>query len=104
MSIPITCPQAAPGGDWLTIDQPIEIVGERNREHPPGGDVPCAPKVEARLDAARPLYRELGLGQVDLMRGEHELRVSRERVGELEVDRRSIRRKVDQRRVRNPTR
>ena len=47
----------------------------------------CAPEIEARLHAARALDRELGLGQVDLVRGEHELRLGRQRVGELEVDR-----------------
>jgi hypothetical protein len=45
------------------------------------------------------LDRELGFGQVDLVRGQHELRLRRERVGELEADRRAARCGVDQRRV-----
>jgi hypothetical protein len=44
-------------------------------------------------------YRKLGLGQVDLVRSQDELGHGREGVGELEIDRRSSRRKVDQRRV-----
>jgi hypothetical protein len=32
--------------------------------------------------------RKLRLGQVDLVRGQHELRLGREHVGELEIDRR----------------
>ena len=58
-----------------------------------------AAEIEARLDAARALDRELGLRQVDLVRGQHELRLRRERVGELEIDRRAAGREVDQRRV-----
>ena len=48
---------------------------------------------------ARALDRKLALGQVDLVRGEHELRLRRERIGELEVDRRTAGREVDQRHV-----
>jgi hypothetical protein len=47
-----------------------------------------------------PSNRELGLRQVDLVRGEHELRLRRERVGELEVHRGAAGREVDQRGVR----
>jgi hypothetical protein len=54
-----------------------------------------APEVGARLHAARALDRELGLWQVDLVCGQHELRLGGERVGELEVDRRAIGREVD---------
>ena len=88
-------------GPWShhRVDRAVEVVGERNREHPPGGRVLRAAEVEARLHAARALDRELGLRQVDLVRGEHELRLRRERVGELEVDRRAAGRQVDQRRV-----
>jgi hypothetical protein len=57
----------------LAIHRPVEVVGERDRKHASGGHVLSAPKIEARLHPARSLDRELGLGQVDLVRGEHEL-------------------------------
>src|ERR671919_1859497 len=79
------------------VFRPVEIIGERDSQHLTGSIVPRAPKVEARLHAARALDRELGLGQVDLVRGEHELRLDRQRVGELEVDRCAAGRQVDQR-------
>jgi hypothetical protein len=66
----------------------VEIVGEGHREHPTGAIVLGPAEVEARLHAARPLDRHLRLRQVDLVRSEDQLRLRRERVGELEVDRR----------------
>jgi hypothetical protein len=57
------------------------------------------PEIEARLHAAGALDRKLGLGQVDLVRGEHELRLGPEHVGELEIDWRAAGRQVDQSRV-----
>jgi hypothetical protein len=94
-------------GEWralgdpqrLCVDRSVEVVGERDREHSARAVVLRAPEIEARLDAARALDRELGLGQVDLVGVQHELCHIRERVGELEVDRRAAGREVDQRRV-----
>jgi hypothetical protein len=76
------------------IHRAIEVVGERDGEHPAGGIVLRAPEVEARLHAARPVDRQLRLGQIHLMRGQDELGLRRQRVGELEVDRRAVSREI----------
>jgi hypothetical protein len=52
-------------------------------------------EIEARPHATRALDRQLGFGQVDLMRGEHELGLGRELVSELEVDRGAARGEID---------
>jgi hypothetical protein len=84
------------------VNGAVEIVGQGDGQHAPGGGVLRAAEVEARLDAAWAFDRKLRLRQVDLVRAQHELRLRRERVGELEVDRAAARREVDQRRAGGP--
>jgi pimeloyl-ACP methyl ester carboxylesterase len=45
----------------LCVFRPVEVVRQRDGEHPPGNVVLRATEVEARLHAARALDRELGL-------------------------------------------
>jgi hypothetical protein len=59
---------------------------ERDRQHPARDIVLRAAEVEACLHAARTLDRELRLRQVDPVRGEHELRLRRERVNSSAIE------------------
>jgi hypothetical protein len=65
----------------------------------PAGGVLRAAELEARLHATRPIDGKLGLRQVDLVRGQYELRLRGEDLGERQVDWRAVRREVNQRRI-----
>ena len=64
----------------IKVHRPVQVVGERHGQHAPGGNVLRAAEIEARLDSPGPSTASLGW-DVDLVRGEHELRLGGQRVG-----------------------